>query len=258
MRFGERLYRLWHLRTGVAISLAVALFVGVWSVAKISLMPPSLKPRSEQIATAVTHVLVDTPSSALLDLRQNTYGLEDLTNRAVLLGNVMGSALVRTSIARRAGVPLELLTIETPLTPRQPRAAVQQGNEKKTTDIFRSTDQYRLSIQANPTVPLLDIYAQSPTADSAAKLGNAAVQELQVYLARLATTEQTPAKDQINLVQLGRAEGTVVNKGIELQVAFVAFLLTLGLGCATTIFVSRVREGWRLAADKPAPSGGRA
>jgi hypothetical protein len=248
MGFGVRLWRLWRLRTGVAASLVLALFAAVWSLQEVSLVPPGLKPRSLEMATASTHVVVDTPRSTILDLRQNTYGLEALTNRAVLLGNVMANGPARESIATRAGVSADALEISAPLTPDQPQARADSGNQRHTSDILASNDQYRLSIQANPTVPVLDIYSQAPTAEQAERLANAAVDGLRTYLQDLAATKQTPEGKQIQLVQLGRARGAVVNEGVRWQVALLAFFLTFGVACATVTFLARVKRGWRLAA----------
>jgi hypothetical protein len=248
MGFGARLRELWHIRGWVALCLVLALAAAVWSVANISLFPPSLSSRSLKLATATTQVVVDTPKSTLVDTRQDTYSLDALTNRAVLLGNVMASAPVRQAIAARAHVPIERLEIDAPLTPQQPRPAPEEGKEPKTSDIAKSTDAYRLNIQAAPTVPLLDFIAQAPTAESAAALANAASVELKAYLARLAASQQTPASEQIRVVELGKAKGTVINSSIHWQVPLVAFLLTLGASCATLIFLDRVRRGWKLAA----------
>ena len=44
MGVGMRLRNLWHLRTGVVLSLAVALVVGMWSVEQISLSRPGRRP----------------------------------------------------------------------------------------------------------------------------------------------------------------------------------------------------------------------
>jgi hypothetical protein len=231
----------------VVVSALLAGLVAVWSVANISLSPLHLTPRALEMATGATHVVVDTPRSSVLDLRQNTYSLEALTQRAVLLGNVMANGRVREAIAERAGVPVETLQVSAPLTPKQPRAQVGSANTKHTSDIFKSTDQYRISIQANPTVPVLDIYSQAPTARSAALLADASVSALSEYLASLAATQHIPPKDQIRLLQLGHARAHVINKGIDWQVAFLAFVLAFSLACATAIFFSRVRSGWRTA-----------
>jgi hypothetical protein len=247
MGFGVRLRELWQMKAGVAACMTLALVAALWSLEGISLFPPKLTGRSLEMATASTHVVVDTPRSTLLDLRQDTYELEGLTKRAVLLGNVIANGPVKDSIARQARIPVEVLRIDAPLTAKQPRARIEGGNQKKTSDILRSTDQYRLNIQANPTAPVLDIYAQTPTVESAEALANAAVDSLRAYLADLARSEATPETHQIHLVQLGTARGAVINEGIRWQVALVAFVLTFALACATLILLSRVSRGWRLA-----------
>jgi hypothetical protein len=248
MGIGIRMRRLWRLRAGVIVALLLASLAAVWSVEKISLFPPGLTPRSLEMASASTHVVVDTPTSALVDLRQDTYSLEGLRNRSVLLGNVIASSRVRENIARRLDLPVEDLRIQAPLTREQSAPPVDSENARHTNDILKSNDQYRLDVQANLSVPMLDIYAQTPTAESATTLVNAAVDELRTYIAALAADKATPKKDQIQLVQLGRGRGAVINEGIDWQVALLAFLITFGICSATIIFIDRVRTGWRLAA----------
>jgi hypothetical protein len=70
-------------------------------------------------------------------------------------------------------------------------------------------------------------------------------------MARLAT----PLRYQIRPVQLGRATGVVINEGARWQLAFLAFVLTLAVSCATVIFLARVRAGWRQAALSERPMG---
>ena len=234
------------------MAVFLSALVALWSVQQISLFPPGITPRKFEMATSTTHVVVDTPRSAILDLREDTYSLQGLTNRTVLLGSVMASAQVRQTIARLAGVPIQSLQIQAPLTPSQPRATADAAHQKKVSDILRSTDQYRLALEANPTVPILDIYAQTPDPKSAAKLADSAVTALRLHLATLAAADRTPGNDQIRLRQLGPARGAVINNGVDLQVVFVVFFLTLGLACASLVAFSRVRDGWRLAAGSEA------
>ncbi len=248
MKLGKRMWTMWHLKPWLAASAALALVVAVWSVASISLVPPGLHSRDLKMATATTHVVVDTPKSSVLDLRQNTYDFQALTQRAVLLGNVMANGPVRAQIATQAHVPVDALQIAPPLTPKQPRAAVGTGPQPSVSDLTKSTKQYKLSIEANPTVPVLDIYATAPDAATATALANGSVVALRQYIGQLGTTQQTPSKEQIRLLQLGSATGKVINNGIDLQVAIVVFLLTFAIACAASLFVSRIRRGWRSAA----------
>jgi hypothetical protein len=230
------------------VSFALALLAGVWSVERISLMPPRLTPRALDMATAVTHVLVDTPTSAMIDLRQDTYSEDGLKNRAILLGNVIASSSVQAKIAQRAHVPEELLRVQAPLTSQQTAAPQDSENQRRTSDILKSNNQYRVDIKVNPTVPMIDIYAQTPSAESATALANASVDELKAYLAELAAAQRTPPKDQIRPVQLGRASGVVIDRGVKWQAAVLVFLLTFGIACASVTFLARVRAGWREAA----------
>jgi hypothetical protein len=248
MGFGIRIRGLWKIRGWMAGCAAFSLLIAAWSVAQISLMPPGLTPRHLKMATATTQVIVDTPRSTLVDIRQDTYSIDALTNRALLLGNVMASPQVRSDIARRAHLPFDEVQVVPPLTPKQPRVLAEAGNEKHTTDILHLNGKYRLYVRANPTVPFLQIYAQTPTAESAAALANAAVGGIEAYLAALAQSTRTPGNQQVRLTQLGQAHGAVVNGGVELRFAFLAFLVAFALSCATVIWMRRVREGWRLAA----------
>jgi len=248
MKVGAHLRELWHVRGWMAACAAFALAMSVWSVAHVSLVPPGLSPRALKMATATTQVVVDTPKSTLIDLRQDTYSLDGLTNRALLLGNVMASPEVRADIARRAHVPFDALQVVPPLTGKQPRVLAEAGNQKHTTDILKLNGEYRLQIRANPTVPFLQVYAQTPDARSAAALANAAVGGMESYLGVLARSNQTPAANQIRLTQLGKAQGAVINEGIGRRVAALAFLVTFAVSCAAVIWARRVRSGWRVAA----------
>lgn len=252
VQLGFRIHSLWQMRRGLIGAVILSALVALWSVQQISLFPPSVKPRKFEIASATTHVVVDTPKSAILDLREDTYSLQALTNRTVLLGSILASAQVRQTISRLAGVPIQLLQVQAPLTPSQPRATADASHQKKVSDIVKSMNQYRLDLEANPTVPILDIYAQTPDPESAARLADSAVTALRQHLAALAAADQTPLNDQIRLRQLGPAHGAAINNGVDLQVLFVVFFLTLGLACASLIAYSRVREGWRLAAGSEA------
>jgi hypothetical protein len=247
VKLGKRLWILWRLRPWVAVSVVFALAVALESVASISLLPPGLTPRALEMATASTHVVVDTPKSSVLDLRQSTDSLQSLTQRAVLLGNVIANGAVREAIAHQAHVPLTALQVAPPLTPEQPTPQPGSYNNS-VSSIARSTNQYRLSISANATVPMLDIYAQAPTASAAAVLANSAVSALRGYLARLAAAQGTPPTDQIRLLQLGTASGQVINQGIAWQVALLMFVVAFGLASASAILVTRIRLGWRAAA----------
>jgi hypothetical protein len=247
MKLGMHLRELSRLRIGLVLSVFVAALAAVWSVAAISLSPPRLTPRALDIASAETQVVVDTPYSTVVDLRQGVNDIDPLTQRALLVGTLMSTEAVREDIAKRAHLAPERLQVVAPRTPDQPRPTAQSGEKKGPGDLLQTTDQYRLDIESNPTIPLLSIIAQAPTAAAAARLANSAVSGLRDYVNELVASERTPDDVQITLRQLGSAHGEVVNHGVQPQVAAVVFMLVLALSCATSIVIARVRRGWRVA-----------
>lgn len=253
----NHLQQLWSLKRAVAVCAVAAALVAALSVYRITLSPPGLEHRTTQIAAATTRVLVDEPRSTVVDLRADTYDLESMTNRALLIGNVMASAPVRPFIARRAGVPQDRIEVSSPLTPAFPRPLAESGNDRQTSDIVKSLDEYRLTIEANPTVPMIDVSAEAPSERAASSLANAAVDGMRDYLRSVAVVQKTPAANQVTLQQLGRARGQEINGGAGLQLGLLVFGLTFALLCTALLAVSRARgtrRGQR-DADRPETHG---
>jgi hypothetical protein len=253
MQLGMHLRELMRLRVSLIISFVVALVVALSVAYKLTLVPPRLTDRSLEMGTASTRVVVDTSKSIVLDIRYGSGDFAALTSRAVLLGNMMASAPVRQYIAKRAGVPAGDIRASTPLTPDFPRARAAAGEEKHTSDLLRSTDEYRLNIQADPTVPIIDVYAQAPSAKAAEELANGAVDGLGDYLDDVGGQQGVGATEKARLVQLGRAHGTVINPGVRAQVLLLTFGFVFAICCAAAVFIARVRLGWRVADEFEQP-----
>lgn len=244
MQLGRSLRELWDLKRGVALGLVVAGLVAIWSVYEVKLTPPSLQSRSTAMGAASTRVFVDAPRSLLLDMAADTGEIEGLTNRSLLIGNVMVSRPVREFIARRAGIPVSELKVTSPITRRWPRPLAQSGETKHASDILASPAGYRLHVRVNPTVPVIDISALGPTAEQAAALANGAVAGMRDYLHTVALEQDIAFDQQARFEQLGLAKGGVVTEGAGLTIAALVFALVLGTWCVALRFLSRVRRGW--------------
>lgn len=250
MALGRKLHELWRLRLGLTISVTLALLAGLWSVDSISLSS-GLKSRHLTTSTASASALVEGRYSAVLDIQAATGNFPALTGRALLVANVMASEAARSFIARYARVPADAIRIASPVTPLAPRPLSRPGSRASTSDIFRSPDEYRLSVHSNPTVPEIDVYATAPSRGAAARLADGAIQGTAAYLRTLGAQEGVPAGQQVRLRQLGRADAAEIDGGASLRLAVLAFGVVLGLCCATTLFVARLRLGWRLASPAP-------
>ncbi len=149
-----------------------------------------------------------------------------------------------------------------PVTPDFPRPLATSG-KKSPRDILKSPNEYRLSIQANPTVPIVDIYAEAPTPEIAAAFANGAVDGMQDYLKDLAAAQHVPADRRVRLEQFGRAKGVEINPGVRLKLGMLSFLIVFAAASVTVLAVDRVRQGWKLEsvarrdAANPRPDGDR-
>jgi hypothetical protein len=246
MRLGIHARELWNHKLGVAIALVLALLAAGRTYAG-DRFPPGLSHGSPETARAATHLLVDTAHSTVVDLRQETYDLEGLTNRALLVSNAMASLPVRERIAARAGVSAAAISMTTPLNAEYPQSV---GGSQPADGSFGSPFEYRLNVLANATVPIVDIDTEAPTEVGAKKLANAAADGLAAYLRTVAKDGATPAGAQVRLIQLGRAQVVPVREGAGIAVALLAFALVFALASATVLFVARVRRGWLATAAK--------
>jgi hypothetical protein len=253
MQLGIYLRELWGRKLGLLLVLVVAVALALRVGFGAGLIPPRLNPDSLELAGASTHILVDTPKSSVTDLRQTTYNLTELSNRALLLGNLMASPPVRRYIAREAGVRADQIRVSPPLTPEQPRALADVAHQPSSTDILKSPHEYRISVQSNPTVPEVDIYTEAPNPEAAVNLANSSVKGLRDYLDQLSRTDSTPKLNSVRVVQLGQAEGATIDRGAGLKIAILAFLVAAGLGCALLLALGRVRRGWISAGEESLP-----
>jgi hypothetical protein len=251
MAMGRRLRELWSHKIGLALTIIFAVLAATLVLFKISLSPPALESRALELSAASTQVVVDTPESLLSNLRQSTYSLENQTNRALLLGDVMASFPVREHIAERAGINVSQLAVAGPVTPEEPRVIADPGDQPKTTDILKSPEEYRVSVTANPTVPILDIEAEAPTPEAAAKLADSSVGGLRDYIEEVSKAGHTPEDAKVYIRQLGHATGSTVNPGIKIEFAALAFFLVFLLGSAITLYVGRMRSGWDAGPEPP-------
>jgi hypothetical protein len=244
MQVGMMLYQLWHRRLIVGLSLLIAVVAALSSAYKLSLSPPGLVPRSIGMATASTQVLVDNPYSIVLDLNQGGYQLQQMAQSATLLGNVMVSPAVRQDIARRVGIPVALIQTSAPATPQSPQAIV-SPQPRKTTDLLASNNQYRINVQANPTVPILEIYTEAHSPVIAKALANAAVIGLSDYLSKF--SPGVPAKQQLRIEQLGSAQGGAVTGGLRVEVLGLVFLFAFAISSAAILGIARVARAWKMS-----------
>ncbi len=249
------LRELWRLRRWVAIIAAVAVMAG-----GLVLLRPGLPPQSRQyqVGVSTAQILVDTPSSQVVDVSPK--GSDLLGLQANLLASLMVDGTIRTDIAQRAGVPASKLVGVT--------SAVTEPSATGPTPVSAPSgpNAYVLNTQiltdaAGDNLPIIQLSAQAPTAAAANRLANAAIAGLSAYVNTRAAAERIPDSDRLQITGLNASPGTTDQRGPTATVAAVVVLVVLMLGCGFLLGGFALVRGWhaaaaseKLAAEEPEPA----
>jgi hypothetical protein len=249
MELARTLRTLWERRRLVAVGVAVAALAALLSVYRIGIFPPSLQARTNVFASASSQILVDTPASAFADL---SYDLEALDTRAGVFARFLASPAAVQLIAQRANLPYDAIEARGPFELNVPEVQQAPTAEKRSSQIIGEGALYRLRFENNPSLPIVSVFAQAPHEDEAVALATAAPAALRDYIAGIQERQHTPPAQRVEIRQLGRATGAVVNKGANLQIATLVFVIVLGGWCMLLIPARTIARGWR----EPAAAGG--
>ena len=254
MEFVKLLRELWRQRTLVALALALAIMVGMVAAYRITLSPPGVTSRQHHVGIASARVLVDTPSSQVVDL-----GLKQDANagvlpaRAVLLANLLTTSPLRDEIAKITGAaPDRLIALaDTPLdsgppvgTPLATGASVKVGDPRANV----------VKLHTDVSLPLITVNTEAPDAATAARLADGTVRVLTDYLASLVTSGNVPKNRQLVVKRLGGAHAATEQRGPSRVLAFTAAILVFLLGCGSILLLSAlVRERRKAALQEDGP-----
>ncbi len=222
----------------------VGLVAAVINTGMVSLSSPHLRLHNLQIAAAATYVDVDAPStlpSLAHGLGNAPYDITTYVKRAELLGRIIVSQPVLERVAQSCGLPpgdlsgLGRITADVPYTFSEPYS------NQRASEIEESLAPYHLEVQARPTAPIIDVYAQAPSLGAAECLANNAPLALGNYLRSLASREGS-ALPLVHLQTLGPAQGGIVNGGATPEIAFLTFITFFGLTFAALVAVRWIRR----------------
>jgi hypothetical protein len=226
---------LWRRRTLVACAALIAVLAGLAVGYRMS-FPPRLESRKYEVGTATARILVDTPDSQVVAVAPK--GSDTLGVRANLLASLMVDGVVKSAIARRAGIPdreLVAASSDDPKPSTGPRSNVLMTKVQTNT--------------AGDELPIIEISAQSPTPAGAARLANAAIAGLRDYLDSTAALQKVPDARRLRISGLGGAQARLVVRGRTTIFAMIALIFVfVALNGMILAFDALVR-GWRAAAE---------
>ncbi len=242
-----------------ALSAIVASGCAVANSGVIGGFPPKLRLNHLQIAAATSHVNVDMEAGRPpLVQRRGTppADVRTLTYRAELLGRVMVGQPVLARVEKRCGIKAGQLSGLGRTTANVPIALTEPDSERRASEIHASRTPYRLEMQVRPLLPIVNLYAQAPTAEGATCVADATPLALADYMKRLGAEQGVPARLFADVQPLGPARGSVVNGGATVTIAVLTFVTVFGLLFGGLLGIDRLRRRssasrrpWRAAAE---------
>ena len=233
------LLRLAARRRALIISLLVALIATVLVRYQLTLLPPGLHSRSLVVGTATAELMVAPPNLAT--------GSEDSyitqVDHSDLTGDIMITPPVIDYAAQKLDVPTSAIQTSAPMTADVPRVVTDPGSGAAAFNLVGSTDVYKLEVQADPTVPILYVYAQGPSAPQATELASYAITGLVKYVeAQLPPAERSVTATGIQ--QLGPVRSDVANSGASKEILLLVFVGMLGITRWLILILTQLRRGW--------------
>jgi hypothetical protein len=237
--------QLWRHRFWIAPGLIIAAIAVLVAVYDVNLNPPSLERDSAEYAAASTQVLVDFPEkSAIIDIDRS---LSPLVERANVYARLGPSPAILERVGRRAGVEPWQIDAKGPYNPGGERLKREPTAEKRSAQLSAERDQFRLRFDSeqDQEVPIVNVYAQAPTVEKANRLADSAALALRDYVQSLQGEEELRAYERVELRQLGKAVGGVVNPGVDRQIALLTFLGTFAGWAMLILLTSSVARFFR-------------
>jgi hypothetical protein len=229
----------------VAISTVAGLIAVFLSLYQVSLFPPSATSRYLERGAALGRAAVEVHPAHRLNTPQS---FEGQAKRADLIANTMSSAPILGRTAIRMGIDQSQIAGKALLNEGVPEAFSEPDNERRAVEIVESEAPYELELQARPTIPVIEIYAEGPTQAGAEALVTASVEATNQYLVEVAQREGAGSPQPVTLTQLGPPRGGPLESTAPKEIALLAFIVVFALTFALLWAIAEARRGWLASA----------
>lgn len=204
--------------------------------------------RSFQVGTATQEILVDTPSSQIV--QAGGPGQTNLGQTANLLGTVMTQGTIKAAIAAAVAIsPTNLATVALSGS----GTASGAGTPTPPADSFvRSPARGIMTTQtlldaAGNDLPIIWVQTRASTPARAVAMANAALASLRTYVDSTAEQENIPGRQRVAVQSLGPPQASVATSGPGPVMAAGAGIGVFALVCGLILLGSATARGWRLA-----------
>lgn len=172
------------------------------------------------------------------------YYTRQLPSRSATLADMIASPEIRGDVAHAASLPASKIDVDAPLWTALLRDQQWPTPQKRASQIVAEGDPYRLTLNNAGDIPLIDVTAQAPSAEAAARLAAAVAPGLNTYLAHFQRGTPSPLRysaQQVVPVSIAPASGT---KNIAIFTFLVVFVLWCACLLGATALIRDLRSAW--------------
>lgn len=239
MEFALALRTLWRHKLILILGAVLAVLAAVAITVQF---------RSFQVGTATEEILVDTPSSQIV--QAGGAGQTNLGQTANLLGTVMTQGTVKAAIASAVAInPANLATVALSGSGTASGAGVPtppSDSYVRTPAHGIMTTQTLLDAAGND-LPIIWVQTRASSPSGAVALANAALASLRTYVNSTAEQENIPGRQRVAVQSLGAPQASVATSGPGLTLAIGAGIGLFGFVCGLILLGSATARGWKLA-----------
>ena len=215
--------RLGRMKLLLVVFLGLSALAGLFSAYEITLRPPGLEKRELGYGTASLTILLDAEVSPLRDAEAD---LAPLVLRAQLYAAFLQSERVRRRLARRLNISVSELALVGQAA-QNPRAQANAGAaEQRGSTLAYEGARYRLTINAQPSIPLIAVNVLGPSGPAAARLARVVRTEFVDAIRRDARRIDRPGVNRLTATAVGTPVAGQVSQGASIPVAAAVAMLT--------------------------------
>jgi capsular polysaccharide biosynthesis protein len=191
---------------------------------------------------ATTQILVDTPSSSLVNVNVSATGL---TAQASVLAQAMTSQAVLEQIAKSAGVPIGSVSAQGPFNGAGEVLDIPTPSEARALQVVSIKAAYHVAFVAQTNVPIITVTVTGPNPTAAGHIADAVLPGTDAWLSTISSSSTVPQEHRLVLRQLGDAQAGPVNSRTAEEIAVVGAIAILILGLVAVALVDRRLEDRR-------------
>jgi hypothetical protein len=229
---------LWRRLPLVVAGGVLALVGSVLLAYHVSPSAPHLVARETVRGVASNRVLVDTPTSQVVEAAPK--GSDTLLQRADLLADAVATDAGIAMIVRRLGIPRAELSVYNPAT-LAPETAIPLPVRASEAAASAGVP-YALTVARDPLLPIISLFAWAPDRRRAAELVDAGVAAMRAIAAPAPGTPAVLVADPV-----GRTQAATVVKTRKRKAAAAGAVL-FGMWCIAIVVASGARRAWRRTA----------